>query len=57
MSDKSKRKSNPRRQMLFRFLLIVGLLIALISAAVYVLHPKGAQTVFIAPDDDGINQI
>jgi len=57
MSDKSKRKGNPRRRFLFQILLITGAIAAVISAGIYVLTPKGAQIVFIAPDDEGLNQI
>jgi len=57
MTDKAKRKGNPRRQLLVRLLIVIGLVVALISAGVYVLRPKGAEIVFIAPDDEGIDQI
>jgi len=57
MTEKSKRKGNPRRRLLVASLLIIGLIIALVSAGVYVLRPGGAQIVFVAPDDEGIDQL
>jgi len=55
MTDKTKR--NPRRRLLVMSLLIIGLIIALISAGMYLLRPGGAQIVFVAPDDAGADQL
>jgi|GEM_PF-1384751 len=57
MTEKAKRKGNPRRRLLFQLLIVIGLIIALISAGVYVLRPTEAEIVFIAPDDEGIDQV
>jgi len=57
MTDKAKRKVSPRRRLLFRLIFGIGVLVALIASGVYLLRPTGAQIVFIAPDDEGINQI
>lgn len=57
MSDKEKRKSNPRRRFLIRLILGIGIVMALISVGIYALRPKGAQIVFIAPDDNGVDNI
>ncbi len=57
MSDKAKRKSNPRRRLLIRLIIGIVIIVALISAGYYALRPKGAQIVFIAPDDNGIDNL
>jgi len=57
MTDKSKRKVNPRRRLLFRLIFGIAILITLIASGVYLLRPKGAQIVFIAPDENGVNQV
>lgn len=57
MSEKTKRKSNLRRRLLIRLLFGIVLIIALISAGMYALRPTGAQIVFIAPDDNGVDNI
>ena len=57
MTEKTKRKGNPRRRTLFRLILLAGIVATIISYAVYSLLPDGAEIVFIAPDDNGIDQI
>lgn len=57
MSEKEKRKSNPRRRLLMRLIVGIGLFVALVSAGIVAFRPKGAQIVFIAPDDNGFEQI
>jgi len=57
MTEKTKRKGNPRRRTLFRLILLAGIVAIIISYAVYSLLPDGAEIVFIAPDDNGIDQI
>ena len=57
MSEEVKRKSNSRRRLLLRLLLGIGILVALISVGIYALRPTGAQIVFIAPDDNGVDNL
>lgn len=57
MFDKTKHKVNPHQRTLFRLIIIIGVIVALIVAGVYLLRSKGAQIVFIAPDDNGVEQI
>ncbi len=57
MTEKAKRKTNPRRRLLIRLIAGIGILVTLISAGVYALRPTGAQIVFIAPDDNGVDNI
>ena len=57
MTEKTKRKTNPRRRLLIRLITGIGILVTLISAGVYAFRPTGAQIVFIAPDDNGVDNI
>ena len=57
MSDKAKRKSNPRRRTLIRLIIGIVIIVALISAGYYALRPKGAQIVFISNRGTGIDQV
>jgi len=57
MTDKTKRKVNPRRRLLFRLIFGIGVLVTLIASGVYLLRPTGAQIVFVAPDDNGVDNI
>lgn len=57
MSDKAKRKSNPRRRLLIRLIIGIAIIGAVIAIGIDSFRPKGAQIVFIAPDDNGVNNI
>ncbi|MEM9953361.1 MAG: hypothetical protein AAF846_17270 [Chloroflexota bacterium] len=57
MPEKTKRKANPRRRTLMRLIIGIGLMIALIGGAIQILRPKGAEIVYIALDQNGIEQV
>lgn len=57
MPDKEKRKSNPRRRLLIRLIIGFAIIGAVIAIGIEALRPKGTQIVFIAPDDNGVDNI
>jgi len=57
MTEKAKRKGNPRHRLLVRVLLLITVIVAVIATGIYLLQPEGDQIVFIAADDAGISQL
>jgi|GEM_PF-1262493 len=57
MTEKTKSKVNSRRRLLIRLVLGIGVIVALVAAVVYLFRPAGAQIVFIAPDENGVDNI
>ncbi|MEM9953360.1 MAG: hypothetical protein AAF846_17265 [Chloroflexota bacterium] len=57
MPEKNKRKANPRRRTLMCLIIGIGLLMALIAGAIQVLRPDGAEIIYIAPDENGVEQV
>ena len=59
MTEKSKRKGNPRRNLLLRIVIILLLIATLVSMWIvaYQANAQKTQIIFIAPDDEGIDAI
>ncbi|MEM9955821.1 MAG: hypothetical protein AAF846_29750 [Chloroflexota bacterium] len=57
MTDKAKRKGNPRRRVLFNLLMMSVLLIATVSASWYLLQSSPERIVYIAEDENGYENI
>ena len=57
MQSKEKRKINPRRRLLMRLIVTIFVIATLLVLGLRALKPKGAQIVYIAPDENGYDAI
>ncbi len=57
MSEKPKRKGNPRRMMLMQVISLITIVMIALVAGMRLLSPTGTQIVYVAPDDNGIDNI
>ena len=57
MQSKEKRKINPRRRLLMHLILAIVVIAILLVLGLRAVKPKGAQIVYIAPDENGYDAI
>ncbi|MEM9955822.1 MAG: hypothetical protein AAF846_29755 [Chloroflexota bacterium] len=53
MTDKAKRKGNPRRRVFLKLLMMIVVLVAIVGASWYLLQPSPERIVYLAPDENG----